>query len=1530
MAKNLAVALQIDTQGAPKALSDFLAIQEAIKRTALASEAAARAYASQSSAIASLSQSLGGSYKNNRDFAKSLGITAEAAGRAVDKLHALDRAGATTAEKYRALRTEFGLTRAAFESLNGAFNQNTQAQQRLAGSLSINLDAAQQFAKGLGLSASQADTAVGRYRELTGVGATLAEKQRVLTQELGLTKSQFEAVAKAAATTQAGLASVAAISGGAAAAAGMLANRSMAEFMEFDSALRQFGVIAEATPGKVAEIRSEIERLGTTTTKTPKEVGALAIELAKAGFTAAQVKDGLGGVVLASQATGEDLARTGEVIGNVINQFGLTAKDSNRIADLLVVTSNKSASGINDLGEALSYAGTASKESGQSLEDTLLALGQLANAGIKGSSAGTGLAEALRRLKLASANASTELQDLRSKGSKSAVAAFRKIDNAVRDASGQLLPLPKILENLKAGMEGVGQVDRDLINNALFGVQGGRVIQSLLGSNIEQLGQLKDGLANADGAAQRAGQALSEGPAAGLQRLQAASSVALARVGELVSVAFLPLIDAGELLINTFNSLPGPLQMAVVGVGGLAAALAAATAAIAAYKLSNAEAIVAQTLAAAATVKDTAAKGLNLAATVGLAGAQKAGAVVSAAYAVATGTVTAAQVKGVAVATATALATGREAAAKSAAIVATKALAVVKGILAAATAAYAVASGQATIATVAGGTAASAAATKFAAMGAAIGAVLLPLAALGAAVAAANLAKLAEQIGDVNDALEQQRVAGDVAASAGVAAQQKLKSAADSLSDARKLGLALSEQEKKEAQEALKRGRAALDLMRQQLAETEKLPKAQAGMLGLGKEEAEAQNRAREMQINGIKAQIAATERQQAVVKEGQAGEAARVKALGEDKARLLREGLAAEIATLEAGQESVRLLQLQGHKSDIEAEMELSRLKQAELAKRIEANAAAVAAETDAKKKGELQAEGKALASERARAVVEGEQRVQSARFAEVDRAEKRATEVLKSAEIQRQTEIQRLVNQGAITKEQAEQRKLQSARLSLEAELAANRQQVAALEKLPRGSKKSEEDRQAKIRAAKQESAAIALRLLENEAAQQAAVAQQRQRQIEAQAQQFRNLGQQQQQSLERQLEQEQEISRAIESRQAVLAAQKNLQSALAGVAQAQYGQAIDLLEAQFTQEDRLAAAQEKRAELMKALGSEDPAQVQAAQKELAALDKQEQRERQVRELRLEAARAAYAQLLQQQALERQSLELEIQKTGALREQEKIRLAIEAVQARAATAQAQADLAKLQADKSATPEAIRAAELQIQAAQMRQSGVAAQEQALADQVGLDARLADNQRAVMNSQQQGQQMQARGAIAALTPEQADDQKLQAEALTQARAAAAELDTQFGNLAAVAEGLAKAMADTIQNLTGAAALPGRFLGGPVAAGQGYLVGEREPEVFVPGASGVVLNQRQIESNLGAFLAARSAAGVAPLRVPGVAGGRGAEGAVLAELQQLRAAVQGRRPQAQASFTFVNDANPDGHALDLHSRWMRQQIRGMGL
>jgi hypothetical protein len=68
-------------------------------------------------------------------------------------------------------------------------------------------------------------------------------------------------------------------------------------------------------------------------------------------------------------------------------------------------------------------------------------------------------------------------------------------------------------------------------------------------------------------------------------------------------------------------------------------------------------------------------------------------------------------------------------------------------------------------------------------------------------------------------------------------------------------------------------------------------------------------------------------------------------------------------------------------------------------------------------------------------------------------------------------------------------------------------------------------------------------------------------------------------------------------------------------------------------------------------------------------------------------------------------------------------------------------------------------------------------------------------------------------------------------------------------LNAMMDGLAASMnrtaTVTVRTVYESANLPGRALGGPVSANKAYLVGERGPEVFVPGFAGNIIPNNQL-------------------------------------------------------------------------------------
>ena len=101
------VVLQITAQGAKQTVADIRKLQDSID-----------AVSSSSSELTSLARSLGVSFKQAADFAKSLGLSATQTEKAVAVLRDLKSTGADSATQFAVLNKEVGLSQDQFQALN--------------------------------------------------------------------------------------------------------------------------------------------------------------------------------------------------------------------------------------------------------------------------------------------------------------------------------------------------------------------------------------------------------------------------------------------------------------------------------------------------------------------------------------------------------------------------------------------------------------------------------------------------------------------------------------------------------------------------------------------------------------------------------------------------------------------------------------------------------------------------------------------------------------------------------------------------------------------------------------------------------------------------------------------------------------------------------------------------------------------------------------------------------------------------------------------------------------------------------------------------------------------------------------------------------------------------------------------------------------------------------------------------------------------------------------------------------------------
>lgn len=160
---------------------------------------------------------------------------------------------------------------------------------------------------------------------------------------------------------------------------------------DFERQMSTVKAITGATSKEFDGLRESAIKLGSSTQFTAKEVAELQTEYGRLGFSVKEIQDATKATISLATATGEDLAQSAEVAGATIRGFNLNANQTGRVVDVMAAALNLGALNLSTFSEAMKYVAPIAHAAGASIEETTALLSVLADAGIKGSQAGTSL-----------------------------------------------------------------------------------------------------------------------------------------------------------------------------------------------------------------------------------------------------------------------------------------------------------------------------------------------------------------------------------------------------------------------------------------------------------------------------------------------------------------------------------------------------------------------------------------------------------------------------------------------------------------------------------------------------------------------------------------------------------------------------------------------------------------------------------------------------------------------------------------------------------------------------------------------------------------------------------------------------------------------------------------------------------------------------------------------------------------------------------------------------------------------------------
>lgn len=209
-------------------------------------------------------------------------------------------------------------------------------------------------------------------------------------------------------------------------------------FMDFEAAMSQVSAVSGASGTELEKLTEKAREMGATTKFTSTEAAEAFNYMAMAGWKTGDMLNGIDGVLNLAAASNEDLATTSDIVTDAMTAFGMKANEASHFADVLAAASSSANTNVGLMGETFKYVAPVAGAMGYSIEDSAIAIGLMANNGIKASQGGTALRSIISRLSTDAGASSKKLGALGTLTQKLGV-QFYKADGSVRALNDVLI-----------------------------------------------------------------------------------------------------------------------------------------------------------------------------------------------------------------------------------------------------------------------------------------------------------------------------------------------------------------------------------------------------------------------------------------------------------------------------------------------------------------------------------------------------------------------------------------------------------------------------------------------------------------------------------------------------------------------------------------------------------------------------------------------------------------------------------------------------------------------------------------------------------------------------------------------------------------------------------------------------------------------------------------------------------------------------------------------------------------------------------
>lgn len=328
--------------------------------------------------------------------------------------------------------------------------------------------------------------------------------------------------------------------------------------MDFESAMSKVASLSGAQGEQFDSLRDKALEMGAQTMYSATESAEALQYMALAGWNTEDMLNGLEPILKLAGAAGMDLGTASDIVTDGLTAMGLSAKDAAHFADVMAVTMSKSNTDVNQLGEAFKYVAPLAGAMGYKIEDLSLALGLMANSGIKASQGGTSLRRVLQNLSDPTGEVAGAMKDL-------GISMF--------NPDGSAKSLYDLMVELRGSMRGLSEEEQAMYANTIAGSTGLSGLLAIVNASDEDFNNLANAIYNADGAGMEMYDTMTNNLKGSVTELMSALESLMISVGDLLVPLIKKVVSTIQGWVEHLNSLDETQKQQIIQIALVVAAI---------------------------------------------------------------------------------------------------------------------------------------------------------------------------------------------------------------------------------------------------------------------------------------------------------------------------------------------------------------------------------------------------------------------------------------------------------------------------------------------------------------------------------------------------------------------------------------------------------------------------------------------------------------------------------------------------------------------------------------------------------------------------------------------------------------------------------------------------------------------------------------------------------------------------------------------------------------------------------------------